>query len=49
MSIFHVRLDSGKVVQASQLNLHQEPEHQITWEDRVHLSWHPSNAVMLTI
>lgn len=49
MSIYHVRLGSGKVVQASQLNLHQEAEHSITWEDRVHLSWHPSNAVMLTI
>lgn len=49
MSIFHVRLDSGKVVRASQLNLHQEAEQKITWEDRVHLSWHPSNAVMLTL
>lgn len=49
MSIFHVRLDSGKVVQASQLNLHQDAEQKITWEDRVHLSWHPSNAVMLTL
>lgn len=49
MSIFHVRLDSGKVIQASQLNLHHEADHRITWEDRVHLTWHPSNAVMLTI
>jgi len=49
MSIFHVRLDGGKVVQASQLNLHQDAEQKITWEDRVHLSWHPSNAVMLTL
>jgi putrescine transport system ATP-binding protein len=49
LSIFHVRLDSGKVVRASQLNLHQEAEQKITWEDRVHLSWHPSNAVMLTL
>lgn len=49
MSIFHVRLDSGKMVQASQLNLHQDAEQNITWDDRVHLSWHPSNAVMLTL
>jgi len=49
MSIYHVELDSGMVVQASQLNLHQDPEQQITWEDRVHLTWHPSNAVMLTL
>jgi putrescine transport system ATP-binding protein len=49
MSTFHVRLGSGKVVRASQLNLHQDAEQKITWEDRVHLSWHPSNAVMLTL
>ncbi len=49
MSIYHVRLDSGKIVQASQLNLHQDAEQHITWDDRVHLTWHPSNAVMLTV
>lgn len=48
MSVYHVRLESGRVVQTSQLNSQHTAERRITWEDRVVLSWHPDNAVVLT-
>ncbi|WP_416899185.1 MAG: ABC transporter ATP-binding protein [Minwuia sp.] len=47
MSVYHVRLESGRVVQTSQLNSQHTAERRITWEDRVVLSWHPDNAVVL--
>lgn len=47
MSIFHVRLDSGRILQTSQLNFQHTAEQKITWDDEVTLSWHPDNAVVL--
>ncbi len=47
MSIYHVRLDSGRILQTSQLNFQHTAERKITWEDEVTLSWHPDNAVVL--
>ena len=48
ISIYHVRLDDGRVVQASLTNLRHSPEDRLTWNERVHLSWHPANAMILT-
>jgi putrescine transport system ATP-binding protein len=48
MSIFHVRLPSGKSVQVSRANLRHTGEQALTWEDEVFLSWHPANGLVLT-
>lgn len=48
MSIYHVQIDGGPVVQASATNRRREDEPPLTWDDRVFLSWHPDNAVVLT-
>ncbi len=47
MSIYHVELESGRIIQASQLNFQHTAERKITWEDEVVLYWHPGNAVVL--
>ncbi len=47
VSIYHVRLDSGKVVLVTSANLRHAAEPAVTWDDRVVLSWHPGNAVVL--
>ncbi|MBI2240201.1 MAG: ABC transporter ATP-binding protein [Magnetospirillum gryphiswaldense] len=47
VSIYHVRLESGLVVLVTNANLRHSAEPAVTWDDRVHLSWHPGNAVLL--
>ncbi|MGF1592770.1 MAG: ABC transporter ATP-binding protein [Kiloniellaceae bacterium] len=47
LSIYHVKLDSGKMVTATQANMARLIERPITWEERVYLTWAPSAAVML--
>ena len=47
ISIYHVRLESGKVIEVSQTNLRHTAEQPITWEDHVWVSWHPANAMVL--
>jgi putrescine transport system ATP-binding protein len=48
VSIYHVQLDSGKVVEVAQTNLRHTAEQKITWGDQVWIAWHPANAVVLT-
>ena len=48
LSVFHVKLDSGKMAMAVRTNRARNVESNITWEDRVYLSWHPSAAVILS-
>jgi putrescine transport system ATP-binding protein len=48
LSIYHVKLDSGKMVTATQTNLARLVERPITWEERVYLTWWPSAAVILS-
>jgi len=48
MTLFNVRLDSGKLVRASMLNAARTVERPIAWEDRVWLSWSPDAGVVLT-
>lgn len=48
ISIYNVRLDTGKMVKVTQPNLVRHAEDTITWDDRVHLHWHPSSGVVLT-
>jgi putrescine transport system ATP-binding protein len=47
-SIFHVKLDNGRMVTSTQANLARAVEREITWEDRVYLTWKPYASVVLT-
>jgi len=47
MSIYHVKLDSGKKVTVTQDNMARLIERPITWEERVYLTWAPNPAVVL--
>jgi putrescine transport system ATP-binding protein len=47
MSIYHVKLDSGKMVTATQANMARLIERPLTWEERVYLTWAPNAAVIL--
>lgn len=49
VSIYHVRLISGKVIQVTTPNLVRLAERPINWEDQVYLSWRPENGVVLTV
>jgi putrescine transport system ATP-binding protein len=48
MSIYNVRLESGKTVKVTQPNLIRHTEDRITWDDKVYLYWDPASGVVLT-
>jgi putrescine transport system ATP-binding protein len=48
MTLFNVRLGSGKLVRASTINAARMVERPISWEDRVWLSWSADAGVVLT-
>jgi putrescine transport system ATP-binding protein len=48
MSIYLLRLDSGKVVRVTQPNAYRHADDRITWEERVYLHWHATSPVVLT-
>jgi putrescine transport system ATP-binding protein len=48
MTLYNVRLPSGKLVRASMMNAARTVERPITWEDRVWLSFAPDAGVVLT-
>lgn len=48
ISIYHLQLASGKVVQASLTNLRHTAEQRLSWDDPVYLWWHPGNGQVLT-
>ena len=47
-TIYRVKLDSGAVVRVSRANASRFVEAPVTWEERVHLSFAPDAAVILT-
>jgi putrescine transport system ATP-binding protein len=47
-SIYHIKLDSGKMIRATQPNLVRHAELPISWDDEVWLTWEPSNGVVLS-
>jgi putrescine transport system ATP-binding protein len=47
LSIYLVKLDSGKEVKVTIPNQVRAAEHAIGWEDRVSLTWHPNSPVVL--
>ncbi|HVN42455.1 MAG TPA: polyamine ABC transporter ATP-binding protein [Steroidobacteraceae bacterium] len=48
VSIYLVRLDSGKVVRVTQPNVLRHAEDRLTWEERVYVHWHASSPVVVT-
>jgi putrescine transport system ATP-binding protein len=48
LSIFRLRLDSGKVLKASQANLARHNDDALTWDDKVWASWSDNAGVVLT-
>lgn len=49
ISIYHVALNSGKIVLATQPNLFRLAERPVQWDDKVYLSWRPENGIVLTV
>lgn len=49
ISIYHVQLESGKIVQASLPNLLRFSERDVKWDDEVYLYWRPENGVVLSV
>jgi putrescine transport system ATP-binding protein len=48
MSVFVVRLDSGREVRVTQTNIARKPEERFDWDDTVYLRWEPSSPVVGT-
>lgn len=48
MTVFHVKLDSGKVVRASTINDARISDTALTWHDRAWISFAPDAGVVLT-
>ena len=49
VSIYHVQLNSGKIVLATQPNLVRLAERPVTWDDKVYLFWSAENSIVLTV
>jgi putrescine transport system ATP-binding protein len=48
VSIYLIKLDSGKVVRVTQPNVYRHAEDRITWDERVYVRWHASSPVVVT-
>jgi putrescine transport system ATP-binding protein len=48
MSIYLLKLESGKVVRVTQPNVHRHSDDRITWDERVYLHWHSESPVVVT-
>ena len=48
VSIYHVRLPSGRMVQIQLTNLERMNRAQLTWDQQVYLSWESSSGMVLT-
>jgi len=48
VSVYLLRLGSGKVVRVTQPNVYRHADERITWDERVYLSWAPSSPIVVT-
>jgi len=48
LSVFNVKLDSGKLIKVTQPNLIRHAEDEITWDQRVWVHWAAASGVVLT-
>ncbi|MBQ8707084.1 MAG: putrescine ABC transporter ATP-binding subunit PotG [Succinivibrionaceae bacterium] len=49
ISIYHVKIASGKIVTVTIPNVDRFRNNQPSWDDKVYLHWEPDSAVVLTI
>jgi putrescine transport system ATP-binding protein len=47
LSLYRVRLDSGKIIHVSQQNRHRSAERFVEWEDEIWVSWRPRSSIVL--
>ena len=47
LSVYHVRVEDGRMVTVAQTNRRRETERTITWEDQVCITWSADAAVVL--
>jgi putrescine transport system ATP-binding protein len=48
MSIYLLKLDSGKIVRVTQPNVYRHADDRVTWDEHVYLQWHASSPVVVT-
>jgi putrescine transport system ATP-binding protein len=48
VSVYLIKLDSGKVVRVTQPNVYRHAEDRVTWDERVYVQWHASSPVVVT-
>lgn len=48
VSVYHILLESEKIVRASLSNQVRLSERPVNWDDEVYLSWHPHSGILLT-
>jgi putrescine transport system ATP-binding protein len=48
ISVYLVRIDSGRMVRISRPNIVRQADDRISWDETVYLSWHPSSPIVLT-
>ncbi|MBS9777480.1 MAG: polyamine ABC transporter ATP-binding protein [Gammaproteobacteria bacterium] len=47
LSIYYVMLENGEKVTVARTNRHRDEEQEITWEDKVHLTWANRASIIL--
>jgi putrescine transport system ATP-binding protein len=48
LSVYLLRLPSGKVVRVTQPNVYRHADERVTWDEQVYLSWDASSPVVVT-
>jgi putrescine transport system ATP-binding protein len=48
VSIYLVRIPTGRLVRVTTPNVFRHAEDRISWDETVWLTWHPSSPVVLT-
>ncbi|MGB5104500.1 MAG: polyamine ABC transporter ATP-binding protein, partial [Steroidobacteraceae bacterium] len=48
LSIYLLRLESGKIVRVTQPNVFRKADERVTWDEKVYLHWDPSSPVVVT-
>jgi len=48
VSVYLIRLDSGKIVRVTQPNVYRHAEDRVTWDERVYVHWHATSPVVVT-
>lgn len=47
LSLYRVRLESGKMILVSQQNRHRSAKRSIEWEEQIWVSWRPRSSIVL--